>query len=136
MLNSLGLDKFDLNHFVPDPDRVIENTQPLQDEYLKLFRVRKNKLNLSSEFEMYREICNIYRMLFNVTSSIKKRFKNKLIQLYSIDSELLQRHEKIYNYRKNSPISKYPSKNIMKEICEPKKNLANDLRKVIRHYIE
>jgi hypothetical protein len=105
MLGSIGLDKHNLHLFCPD-DTAIEGTELIKNEYLKLFRVRKTNFDIKTRKDMYKEICNIYKILFGITThKLKKIKKDVVANIHTIDLEALEYHRQIYMFR-NQPKEK------------------------------
>lgn len=99
MLESIHLTKLNINAFVPMKIDV-DDAKAMQDEYTKLFRVRKKDFEMKTDVEVYKEICNIYKQLFGITTFKLKKIKNESINIHSINMELYDYHKKIHNFRK------------------------------------
>lgn len=107
MLATLNLQKDKLDTFIPSAETAektqLKDTGPIRKLYTDMFRIRKKNLDMNSELGMYKEICNIYNMLFEVTSKkeIKPKINNEEVRFtqYSIDSKKLEKHKELYNYR-------------------------------------
>lgn len=111
LLKSINLDKHDLHLFKPD-NTDVANYKNLEDIYKKLYRNRSKNFSLKTPPNVYKEICKIYKDLFDIISSKpeQKRIKNDndtdtdkkndRIYIYTVDQNLLSGHHNLYNYRK------------------------------------
>ena len=121
MLKTLNLDKQGLDSFVPK-GTAIPDTEPLKEDYLKHFRCRKANLKLDNDKDMYKEICKIYRDLFDITKSKRKKFSpENNIMIAEVDKVALEYHEQIFTHRQNiqkKPLTKKLFKSNKKPILD------------------
>lgn len=125
MLDKLKLNKNNLHEFSALGTK-LEDVDKIKDKYLKLFRIRKKNLDISTDIGMYKEICNIYSLMFNVTT--KKRIKKKIddeyvqIYLYTVDNTNIEYHKKLFDFRNESVKTETKLK---KNIMKPKNPIIN-----------
>jgi len=125
MIQKLKIDKLRLNSFIPKGTK-LKNTDELTLKYRQLFRVRKEKLDIDVDTGMYKEICNIYRSLFGVTTFKRVKFSKKYnINISSVDDELMAIHKTIYDFRKKQ--QKPIKVNLFNNVHKPNEETFDDI---------
>lgn len=95
LLQKIGLDKLSIGKFIPG-NKDFKNDQSVQAllaDYKKLIRVRKNIL-FDTDVSVYKEVCNMYRQLFGITSVYTRPSHKVLKAIYgSQDNDVNEDHD-------------------------------------------
>ena len=103
MLKKLKLKKKEIGDFQPE-GKSLKKTKEIQDRYEGLFRIRKKNLDLSTDVNMYKEVCKIYGDLFDVTDAMQMRRNKTKMWFRSVNEEKLKEHKKLFEFRNDRKV--------------------------------